>query len=133
MSVSENVVRDWLDSFGKVWRESDAKTAAEIMTEDGSYRNSPFLDEAYVGHEAIEGFWINALVNVSDVDFRYGAPVIDGDRVAVEWWTFLRSSGEPFTLAGIFLLTFVGDKVTDLREAYVKEAGTRQPHAGWGV
>lgn len=132
MSVSEDVVRNWLDGFGKVWRERDAKAAAAIMTEDGSYRNSPFLDEAFVGHEAIEGFWEAAVANVAGVDFRYGAPVIQGDRVAVEWWTVLLSSGEPYTLAGIFLLTFSGDKVSDLREAYVKEPGTRKPHDGWG-
>lgn len=133
MSLTIHVVNHWLESFGAVWRESDARAAAELHTEGASYRNSPFLDTPYVGKEAIEGFWAAALVGVSDVDFRYGTPVIEGNRVGVEWWTILKSNGEAFTLAGNFLLTFDGDKVSDLRESFVKEAGAREPHPGWGL
>lgn len=133
MSVSGDVVKQWLESFGRVWRDGDAEAAAAIMTDDASYRNSPFLGEPYVGRAAIEGFWRAAVVDVSDVDFRYGTPVIDGDRVGVEWWTILRSSGEEYTLAGNFLLTFAGDKVSDLRESFVKQKGALEPHVGWGL
>ncbi|WP_456696682.1 nuclear transport factor 2 family protein [Aeromicrobium sp. P5_D10] len=133
MSVSIDVVTAWLEEFGRVWRDSDVQGAVDIMTPDGSYRNSPFLDKPYVGHDAIAGFWEAALVGVSDVDFRYGAPVIDGDRVGAEWWVTLRSDGEPYTLAGNFLLTFEGDKVSDLRESFVKQQGALTPHDGWGL
>lgn len=133
MGVSIDVVNRWLDDFGKVWRESDAVAAADLHPEGASYRNSPFLETPYVGRAAIEGFWEAALVGVSNVDFRYGTPVIDGDRVGVEWWVILHSNGEPYTLAGNFLLTFDGDKVSDLRESFVKEKGAREPHPGWGL
>jgi len=133
MSVSVEVVDAWLAEFGRVWREADVPGAAAVMTENGSYRNSPFLEQPYVGHQAIAGFWEAALEGVSDVDFRYGVPVIDGDRVGVEWWATLRSNGEPFTLAGNFLLTFEGDRVADLRESFVKQAGALEPHEGWGL
>lgn len=133
MSVSADNVKNWLESFGRVWRERDAKGAAAIFTEDASYRNTPFLDEPFVGHEAIEGFWKAAVADVADVDFRYGVPVIEGDRVGVEWWTTLKSGGDDYTLAGNFLLTFSGDRVSDLRESFVKQQGTRSPHPGWGL
>ena len=133
MSVSDDVVRQWLESFGRVWRERDASGAAAIFGNEASYRNSPFLDAPFVGRPAIEGFWAAAVAHVSDVDFRYGTPVIDGDRVGVEWWAILKSGGDDYTLAGNFLLTFEGGLVSDLRESYVKEAGVRQPHPGWGL
>lgn len=133
MSVSTDVVVSWLEDFGRVWRESDVEGAAAIMTPDASYRNSPFLDKPYVGRDAIAGFWEAALVGVSDVDFRYGTPVIEGNRVGVEWWTILRTNGVPYTLAGNFLLTFEGDKVADLRESFVKQEGALEPHDGWGL
>ncbi|MFI9642627.1 nuclear transport factor 2 family protein [Micromonospora sp. NPDC051925] len=133
MSVSAEVVKAWLEEFGRVWREGDVAGAAAIMTEDASYRNSPLLEQPFVGHDAIAGFWEAALVGVSDVDFRYGTPVIEGDRVGVEWWAILRSGGEEYTLAGNFLLTFAGDRVADLRESFVKQKGALQPHAGWGL
>jgi hypothetical protein len=133
MSVSLEVVTSWLEGFGRVWREGDAVAAAALHTSDASYRNSPFLVEPYVGTRAIEQFWRQALVGVSDVDFRFGTPVIEGDRAGVEWWTILRSDGEEATLAGNFLLTFEGELVSDLRESFVKVHGARQPHAGWGL
>ncbi|MBN9153252.1 MAG: nuclear transport factor 2 family protein [Microbacterium sp.] len=133
MSVSLETVTAWLDRFGTVWREGDAVAAAALHPADGVYRNSPFLDEPYVGTDAIRGFWERALVGVSDIDFRYGTPVIDGDRAAVEWWVTETNNGEAATLAGIFLLTFQGELVADLREAFVKQAGAHQPHDGWGV
>lgn len=133
MSVSNDVVNEWLESFGRVWRERDAKGAAAIFTEDANYRNSPFLDVPFVGHDAIEGFWEAAVADVADVDFRYGSPVIEGDRAGVEWWTILRAGSKEYTLAGNFLLTFAGDRVSDLRESFVKQEGSRQPHLGWGL
>lgn len=133
MSVSRETVTAWLDRFGEVWREGDAEAAAALHPADGVYRNSPFLDHPYVGTEAIRGFWERALVGVSDIDFRYGIPVIEGDRAAVEWWVTETNSGEAATLAGIFLLTFEGELVSDLREAFVKQAGAHEPHDGWGV
>jgi len=132
MSVSIETVTAWLDDFGKVWRESDAVGAAALHPADGVYRNSPFLPQPFVGTDEIRGFWERALVGVSEIDFRYGAPVIDGDRVAVEWWVTEMNGGEAATLAGIFLLTFEGDKVADLREAFVKQSGKHEPHEGWG-
>ena len=132
MSVSAVAVTSWLENFGKVWRERDARGAAELFTEHASYRNSPFLDEPFVGTDAIEGFWRAAVADVADVDFRYGVPVIDGDRVGVEWWATLTSGGEAHTLAGNFLLTFSAERVADLRESFVKQKGTYHPHPGWG-
>lgn len=133
MRLTSDVVTDWLESFGRVWREADAIAAAGIMTPDASYRNSPFLDVPYVGFNAIKGFWDAALVGVTDVKFHYGTPVIEGSRAGVEWWTTLRSYGEPYTLAGNFLLTFDGSLVSDLRESFVKQSGAHPPHDGWGV
>lgn len=133
MTVSLETVTGWLDEFGRVWREADADAAAALHPADGVYRNSPFLDRPYVGTEAIRGFWDRALVGVSEIDFRYGVPVIQGDRAAVEWWVTEMNNGEAATLAGIFLLTFDGELVCDLREAFVKQAGAHEPHEGWGV
>lgn len=133
MSVSRETVLAWLEGFGRVWREGDADGAAALHPADGVYRNSPFLKAPYVGTEAIRGFWERALVGVSEIDFRYGEPVIQGDRAAVEWWVTETNNGAPATLAGIFLLTFQGGLVSDLREAFVTQPGAHAPHEGWGV
>jgi len=133
MGVSLETVTTWLDNFGKVWRESDAEGAAALHPAHGVYRNSPFMEKPFEGTDEIRAFWERALVGVSEIDFRYGVPVIQGDRAAVEWWVTEMNSGEPFTLAGIFLLTFEGDLVVDFREAFVKQSGKHEPHENWGV
>jgi hypothetical protein len=33
------------------------------------------------------------------VRVRLGDPVVDGDRVAAEWWTTMVADGDPVTLA----------------------------------
>ncbi len=121
----------WLVRYGAAWERRDPDAAAAIFTEDASYRRTPFV-EPFVGREAIREYWGRAVSNVEEVRFRFGTPVVEGDRVAAEWWTTLRRDGEERTIAGEFLLRFVGDQVRELREYVVSEPGVREPHPSWG-
>ena len=68
-----------------------------------------------------------------DVRVRFGDPVVDGDRVAVEWWTTTLEEGRPSTLIGTSLLTFTPDGlVAAARDYWFLEPGTHQPFEGWG-
>ena len=49
---------------------------------------------------------------------------MDGDRAAVEWWTFAREGGEDVTLAGISLLRFDAQGlVVEQRDAWAVTEG----------
>jgi hypothetical protein len=64
---------------------------------------------------------------------RFGAPVVDGDRVAVEWWTTMRAGGSPLTLVGCLVLAFAGDgRCRELRECWDLAEGLVDPPAGRG-
>jgi hypothetical protein len=67
------------------------------------------------------------------VELRYGQSVVDGNRLAVEWWANLQTSDGPLTLAGEFLLLFAenGD-CRELREYWVLTRGRVEPPPGWG-
>ena len=62
-----------------------------------------------------------------------GTPFIDGDRVAVEWWTTMTDGGEEVTLPSCLLLRFDADgRCSDLREYWMLERGRREPFHRWG-
>ena len=63
-----------------------------------------------------------------------GEPVVDGNVVAVEWWTTMDDADDGvITLPGCLLLQFAPDgRFFDLREYWNAEDGRVQPHDGWG-
>jgi hypothetical protein len=68
-----------------------------------------------------------------DIKLRYGIPVVDGSRAAVEWWVTMRNGGADVTLAGEFLLVFDEHGLcSELREYWHFSEGQQQPQAGWG-
>jgi hypothetical protein len=62
-----------------------------------------------------------------------GQPVIEGDRVIVEFWTRMLGGGEPLTLVGNLLMRFDDDSLcSDLREYWQLVPELRDPWPGWG-
>jgi ketosteroid isomerase-like protein len=123
----------WIESYGRAWREKDADAAANLFTDDAVYRSHPFR-EPHVGAAAIHDYWERATRSQEELELQFGAPVVAGDRAAVEWWAQMRSEGEDVTMPGILYLRFAGDgRCEELREVWQVEAGRHPPHAGWGL
>lgn len=122
----------WIEGYRRAWETADTELVLTLFTEDASYRSNPF-EEPHLGHEGIRGYW-DAVTSVQrDPRVRMGRPFVDGDRVAVEWWTEMTSGGEDVTLPGCLLLRFGADgRCTDLREHWNVTPGRRPPFEGWG-
>jgi uncharacterized protein (TIGR02246 family) len=88
-SLNLGDVEAWLERYRRAWEEGDADAAAALFTEDAVYRSSPFR-EPHVGRAAIRDYWANATGTQCGTRVLIGRPVIDGDRVAVEWWATCR-------------------------------------------
>jgi ketosteroid isomerase-like protein len=122
----------WIDSYARAWETADEDLVASLFTEDASYRSSPFR-EPFRGHDEIRAYWRRGAGNQRDTRVRMGRPFVDGDRVAVEWWTTMIEDGEEVTLPGCLLLRLAGDgRCSDLREYWHLERGRHDPFAGWG-
>jgi len=66
-------------------------------------------------------------------DVRFGEPLVDGDRAAVEWWAAVTANEEPQTLAGVSLLRFDEEGlVAEQHDVWGSEPGHREPHAAFG-
>ena len=122
----------WLERYRRAWIDRDADAASALFAADAVYREQAF-QTPFVGRGAIQQYWRTVTATQRDVELRYGRPVVDGRRVAVEWWANLLNDDAPITLAGEFLLVFGDDGLCrELREYWVLRQGRLEPPAGWG-
>jgi hypothetical protein len=58
--------------------------------------------------------------------------LVQGDRVAVEWWSVMTEDGHPSTDAGGLFLTFENGLCTELREYWNLTEEVVAVPEGWG-
>jgi hypothetical protein len=122
----------WLEAYRRAWEGGDARGVLALFTADARYRAHP-LRPAHTGHDGVADYWARATADQEDVRVRLGDPVVDGHRVAAEWWTTMVAEGEPITLAGCLLLTFAADgRCRDLRECWHETEVHQDPPPDWG-
>jgi hypothetical protein len=122
----------WLEAYRRAWERADTRGVLELFTADARYRSHP-LRPAHTGHDGVAAYWDQATADQRDVQVRVGDPIVDGHRVAAEWWTTMVADGEPVTLAGCLLLTFAaGGRCRDLRECWNLADGRHDPPPDWG-
>jgi ketosteroid isomerase-like protein len=128
----EHDYTDWLARYRRAWIERDADAAGQLFTEDATYREQPF-QPAFVGRNAIRDYWARVTASQTSVELRYGNAIVDGRRLAVEWWANLQTNDGPLTLAGEFLLLFAETgECRELREYWLLTQGRVEPPSGWG-
>lgn len=115
-------VGSWLEGYRRAWERADTPSVVGLFTPDASYRSHP-LRPARTGHDGVAAYWDRATADQGDVRVRFGDPIVDGDRVGVEWWTTMRAAGDPVTLVGCLLLHFAPD-------AHFRSEPFRDPHLG---
>ena len=125
-------VMAWAEAYRQAWENADTPAAVALFAEDSSYRSNIF-EEPYLGRKGVEEYWSTVTAMQSDVKVWMGQPVIEGDRVIVEFWTRMLGGGEPLTLVGNLLMRFDDDGLcTDLREYWQLLPELRDPWPGWG-
>ena len=120
-------VTDWLAEYRRAWIERDPDAAAALFTEYALYREQPY-DEPFVGPSRVRDYWARVTATQEAVELEYGTPIVDGDRVAVEWWVTMVNGGAEITLAGSFMLKFRRQRALS-RAARVLALGEGRQHA----
>ena len=133
-------VDEWLGAYAQAWRNKDAKSVSLLFTEDAVYRSSP-TKPPHRGRAEIATYWQEATRTQEALDLRFGRPISEGNRVAVEWWAVLQDpewhpdvDSSWVTLPGCLVLTFTAEGLCqELREYYNPLFGgaVSSPH-GWG-
>ena len=124
-----SLTRRWADGYKVAWEAGDAAAAAALYRDDCVFRSAPFrVPEAPLAYTTRE------FPEAKAQDVRFGVPVDDGDRGAVEWWaTLVTPDGQQHALAGCSMLRFDDQGlVVEARDYWHMEPGRREPHATWG-
>jgi ketosteroid isomerase-like protein len=126
-------IADWIDAYARAWRDCDPDAVVAIFTEDAIYRSSPFR-EPHLGSDGIHAYWESVTASQTNLDLRFGTPVVQGNSAAVEWWAIVEEGEDSTTFPGILMLRFGPDgRCQELRECWHARAGRTEPHDGWGA
>ena len=121
-------VQRWIEGWERAWSSGDPRPIDDIYTEDCVFRSHPFRDP-----EDPRAYVRRVFPVEEEVEVRFGEPVVDGERAAVEWWATLIEEGEEITLAGCSLLRFAADgRCFNQRDCWAMTPGRRPPPEGWG-
>ena len=132
MISSRLIVSKWIRNYSKAWLKKDAKIIASLFSEDASYHSHPFRP-VNQGKKSIFDYTLGAL-DVGEVyEVRFGKPIVEGSRAAVEYWATMKEKVEDVTLAGCVLLRFSKSGLCkELHDYWVLQTGRLTPPQGWG-
>ncbi len=122
----------WVRSYTKAWREKDAKAIASLFAEDAAYHSHPFRP-ANQGRKGVLEYTLGALDVQEVYEVRFGKPVVEGSRAAVEYWTTMKERTEDVTLVGCVMLHFAKNGLCkELHDYWVLQTGRIQAPPNWG-
>ena len=120
--------REWARRYQEAWLGGDAEAAAALYTEDCVFRSHPFreLEDARAYTRRVFG-------EAETLDARFGEPIVEGDRVAVEYRAVLQEAGREVTLAGCSIMRLDADgRCREARDYWATTEGRHEPPPGWG-
>jgi len=104
-----------VDAWASAWPIGDVDTIAALYADDAVFYSHPFRDR-----QAAREYAEWAFSEQEAAECRFGEPIVEGDRAAVDWWAVITSSdGSAETIAGTSLLRFAVDGlVVEQRDAW---------------
>ena len=122
-------VERWADAWTRAWNTGDVSALEDVYAAGCVHRSHPFRDP----ESSPLDYARRALADEEDIEARFGEPVVDGDRAAVEWWATLLEEGREITLAGCSILRFDCEGRCIEQLDYWAQADGRHPaFPGWG-
>jgi hypothetical protein len=114
----------WVDGWTRGWEAADPEPIAALYAEDAVFRSHPFRQP----ETSARDYALRAFADESLVECRFGEPIVDGERAAVEYWAVLRTPRGEQTLAGIAVIRLEpGGLVVEQRDYWSMAAGRTPP------
>jgi uncharacterized protein (TIGR02246 family) len=121
--MNESAFTQWLDAYGRAWESRDARAAAELYADDGTYQVTPFLDPLR-GRRAILDYWTEVARTEKEISFRYEVLAVTEQYGIARWQaSFIRiPPGLATKLDGVFVISLNAQgKCSSLREWWHKQ------------
>ena len=78
----------WRDVWARGWREHDADSILALYAPSATQQSHPFRDTV-----APADYIVPTLEAEESAECRFGEPIVDGDRAAVEWSAETQAQG----------------------------------------
>ncbi len=121
--MEQSALKAWLAAYGRAWMGRDARTAAELYAEDGTYQVTPFV-EPMRGRTAILEYWSHVAATQRNIQFGYEVLAATAEMGIARWWAsfVIVPQGLQTKLDGIFVIALdAGGRCRSLREWWHKE------------
>jgi hypothetical protein len=114
--------RAWVDAWERAWPVGDVDVVSAVYADGCLFYSHPFREP-----EAPHDYVVWAFAEQASAECRFGRPVVEGDRAAVDWWAVMTGlDGSDETIAGTSLLRFGDDGlVVEQRDVWALEPGRR--------
>ncbi|HKW64700.1 MAG TPA: nuclear transport factor 2 family protein [Candidatus Acidoferrum sp.] len=88
MSVTREQFAAWLGKYGQAWEARDAKAAAELYAENGTYQVTPFV-EPMRGRAVILEYWKHVAKTEESIQFGSEILALTPEHGIARWWATL--------------------------------------------
>ena len=113
--------RAWVDAWERAWPVGDVELVGALYAEECLFYSHPFRKP-----ETPRDYVAWAFAEQASAECRFGEPVVEGDRAAVDWWAVTTGPDGEETIAGTSLLRFdAAGLVVEQRDAWALEPGRR--------
>ncbi len=85
MVTGRTAVSRWIGKYSESWLKRDAETVGSLFAEDAVYRSHPFRPEVK-GRGGVLEYTVGAFDLDEVYEVRFGKPVVERVRAAVEYW-----------------------------------------------
>ncbi|HEY8770871.1 MAG TPA: nuclear transport factor 2 family protein [Thermoleophilaceae bacterium] len=122
----------FVEGYGRTWERWDIPGFVDLFSDEVVYVAHP-TQETVVGRTALASYLRKEATEQGDVNVRMGSPVIEGDRVAAEFWVTATSGDEGATIAGCLIARLQPDgRCGHFREYWFDLEGHTSAFEGWG-
>jgi hypothetical protein len=120
---SSTAARRWVETWTRAWPVADVDAVAALYAPDAVFYSHPFRDR-----QSPEEYVRWAFEDQAEAECRFGQPLVQGDRAAVDWWGAITArDGSIQTVAGTSLLRFGEDGlVVEQRDAWGERDGRHE-------
>jgi ketosteroid isomerase-like protein len=115
-----DAARRWAEVWAASWPAADVEAVSALYADQAVFYSAPFRNR-----QAPRDYVAWAFDEQAEAECRFGEPVVDGDRAAVDWWAVMTSKdGSVESIAGTSLLRFdASGLVVEQRDVWAIEAG----------
>jgi hypothetical protein len=131
-SLSRESAAAFVEAYGRTWESWDFSGFVDLFSDEVVYV-AHATEEAVVGRQALATYIRKEADEQGEATVRMGTPVIDGSRVAAEFWVTRTNDGECWTTVGGFIARLAPDgRCSFFREYWFDVEGHTGPYEGWG-